>query len=136
MKGQRARCLNQLSEVHDPASRRVVALWIGTRGTDGEMMVVPVAYTLCTLDQHFSHSDGHTNQLSLRACSVPSGVCLFVTLWSEAHQAPLFMGFSRQECQSGLPFPPPGDLPNPEIQPVSCVSCMGRQSTTEPHNQL
>ena len=36
---------------------------------------------------------------------------LFVTLWSVARQAPLSMGFSRQECWSGLPFPPPGDLP-------------------------
>ena len=37
----------------------------------------------------------------------------FVTPWTVAHQAPLSMGFSRQEYWSGLPFPPPGDLPNP-----------------------
>ena len=36
-----------------------------------------------------------------------------------AHQAPLSMGFSRQECWSGLPFPPPGDLPDPGIEPRS-----------------
>ena len=36
-----------------------------------------------------------------------------------ARQAPLSRGFSRQEYWSGLPFPPPGDLPNPEIEPVS-----------------
>ena len=36
-----------------------------------------------------------------------------------AHQAPLSMGFSRQEYWSGLPCPPPGDLPNPGIEPVS-----------------
>ena len=41
----------------------------------------------------------------------------FVTLWTVAHQAPLSIGFSRQECWSGLPFPPPGDLPNPGIEP-------------------
>ena len=35
------------------------------------------------------------------------------------YQAPLSMGFSRQEYQSGLPFPSPGDLPEPELKPVS-----------------
>ena len=42
-----------------------------------------------------------------------------MTLWTVARQAPLYMGFSRQECCSGLPFPPPGDLPNPGIDPRS-----------------
>ena len=41
----------------------------------------------------------------------------FVTLWVVAHQAPLSMGFFRQEYWSGLPFPLPGDLPNPGIEP-------------------
>ena len=45
-----------------------------------------------------------------------SPVQLFATLWTVAHQAPLFMGFSRQEYWSGLPFPPPGDLPNQAIK--------------------
>ena len=45
-----------------------------------------------------------------------SGVQLFVTSWTVAHQAPLPMGFSRQEYWSGLPIPSPGDLPNPGIQ--------------------
>ena len=48
-----------------------------------------------------------------------SRVRLFVTSWTVAHQAPLSMGFSRQECWSGLPFPSPGDLPNPGIEPGS-----------------
>ena len=39
-----------------------------------------------------------------------------VTPWTIAHQAPLSMGFSRQEYWSGLPFPSPGDLPNPGIK--------------------
>ena len=47
---------------------------------------------------------------------------LFVTLWTVTHQAPLSMGFSRQGYWSGLPFPSPGDLPNPGIEPVSLVS--------------
>ena len=41
------------------------------------------------------------------------------TPWTVAHQAPLSMGFSRQEYWSGLPCPPPGYLPNPGIQPRS-----------------
>ena len=43
----------------------------------------------------------------------------FVTPWTVAHQAPLSMGFSRQEHWSGLPCPPPGDLPNPGTEPTS-----------------
>ena len=39
-----------------------------------------------------------------------------------AHQTPLSMGFSRQEYWSGLPCPPPGDLPNPGIEPISFMS--------------
>ena len=49
-------------------------------------------------------------------CSVVSHAQLFATPWTVAHQAPLSMGFSRQECWSGLPFPPPGDLPNAGIE--------------------
>ena len=45
-----------------------------------------------------------------------SRVRLFATLWTVACQAPLSMGFSRQEYWSGLPFPSPGDLPNPGIE--------------------
>ena len=44
------------------------------------------------------------------------------TVWTVARQAPLFMGFSRQECQSGLPCPPPADLPDPGIKPMSITS--------------
>ena len=48
-----------------------------------------------------------------------SCVQLFVIPWTVAHQALLSMGFSRQEYWSGLPFPPPGELPNPRIEPKS-----------------
>ena len=48
-----------------------------------------------------------------------SRVWLFVTPWTVAYQAPLSMGFSRQEYWSGLPFPSPGDLPNPGVKPRS-----------------
>ena len=48
-----------------------------------------------------------------------SRVQLFAIPWTVAHQAPRPVGFSRQECWSGLPFPSPGDLPNPGIEPGS-----------------
>ena len=48
-----------------------------------------------------------------------SRVRLFVTPWTVGHQAPPSMGFSRQEYQSGLLFPSPGDLPHPGIEPGS-----------------
>ena len=52
-----------------------------------------------------------------------SHVRLFVTPWTVAYKAPLSMGFSRQEYWRGLPFPSPGDLPNPGIEPwVSSIA--------------
>ena len=67
---------------------------------------------------------GHTF-LKLKTCNHRkkekslSCVQLFVTLWTVAYQAPLSIKFSRQEYWSGLPFPSPGDLPNPGIEPGS-----------------
>ena len=63
-----------------------------------------------------------------------SHVQLFATPWTVAHQAPLSMGFSRQEYWSGFPFPPIGDLPDPGIRPVSLMSSplAGGFFTTEP----
>ena len=61
-----------------------------------------IVYTLCTC--------------------VLSLVRLFVTPWIVARQAPLSKGFSRQEYWSGLPFPPPSDLPDPGIKPMSPAS--------------
>ena len=46
-----------------------------------------------------------------------SRVLLFATRWTVAYQAPLFMGFSRQEYWSGFPFPSPGHLPDPGFEP-------------------
>ena len=48
-----------------------------------------------------------------------SHVLIFVTPWTAAHQAPLSMKFSMQEYWSGLPFPFPGDLPDPGLEPGS-----------------
>ena len=58
-------------------------------------------------------------------------VWLFGTPWTVACQAPLSMGFPSQECWSGLPPPPPEDLPDPGIKPTS-PALAGRFFTTEP----
>ena len=57
-----------------------------------------------------------------------------MSLWTVAHQAPLSMGFSGQEYWSGLPFPTPGNLPDPGIETVSPASpaLAGKFSTTVP----
>ena len=57
--------------------------------------------------------------------SVLSRIRLFATPWSLARQAPLSMGFSGQEYWSGLPCPPPGDLPDPGTEPKSLVLAGG-----------
>ena len=51
-----------------------------------------------------------------------NSVQLFVTQWAATHQDPLSVGFSRQEYWSGLPCPPPWDLPNLGIEPMSLMS--------------
>ena len=61
-------------------------------------------------------------------------VQFFAGLWTGAHQAPLSMGFSRQEYCSGLPCPPPGDLPDPGIESVAPVApALQALFTAEPH---
>ena len=64
---------------------------------------------------------GHYRVLSRVPCAKQQVLIsyLFVTLWTVAYQASLSMGFSRQEYWSGLPFPSPGDLPDPRIEPRS-----------------
>ena len=63
-----------------------------------------------------SHTRLSTHALEVKSLS---RVRLFATPCTAAYQAPLSMGFSRQEYWSGLPFPSPGDLPNPGIEPRS-----------------
>ena len=60
-----------------------------------------------------------------------SHVQLFVTPWTVAHQASLSRGFSQQEYWSGVPFPSPGDLPDPRTEPTS-PALAGRFFTTAP----
>ena len=72
-----------------------------------------VQRTLKSLLQH------HSLKASILWCSAFFMVQLSATPWAIAFQAPPSMGFSRQEYWSGLPFPSPGDLPDPLIKPVS-----------------
>ena len=60
-----------------------------------------------------------------------SRVRLFATSWTVAYQAPPSMGFSRQEYWNGLPFPSPGDLPDPGIEP-QFPTLWADASTSEP----
>ena len=63
----------------------------------------------------FFKSSCHGGGLVTKACLI------LATPWTVTHQAPLSMGFPRQEYWNGLPFPPPGHLPNPGIRPTSSV---------------
>ena len=80
----------------------------------------------------------YVNKIALQICHLKwkslSHVQLSETLWTVARQVPLSMGFSRQEYWSRLPFPPPGDLPDPGNEPKSLVSpaLPGGFFTTEP----
>ena len=64
----------------------------------------------------------YKNYCAVLKCLSLSHVRPFVTPWTVAHQAPPSMGLSRQEYWSGLPFPPPEDLPNPGIERTSPAS--------------
>ena len=99
-------------------------LWDITTDTENK-----VSQTLHQISKSSSHTwvpkdkkSGSTILLTKeRKVKLLSHVRLFVTQWTVAHQAPLSMGFSRQEYWSGLPFPSTGDLPNPGIEPRSPV---------------
>ena len=78
----------------------------------------------CVLSQYRVSFLCNSGQSCLQSCF--TCVQLFATLWTIAHQDALSMGFSRQERWSVLPCPPPGDLPNPGIEPMSLyISCHG-----------
>ena len=66
------------------------------------------------VEMEFEHK-----QFYLEVVLVAKSRLTLVSPWTVARQAPLSMGFSRQEYWSGLPFPSPGDLPNPRIEPRS-----------------
>ena len=79
-------------------------------------VILHLKYCICAYSIH-----AYTN-LAYVMLSHFSRVQLFATLWTVACQAPLSVGFGRQEYGRGLPCPPPGDLPNPGIETVSLMS--------------
>ena len=93
-------CMRNLQQSNSEAGSRMVVAQTRGRGKWGTAVCVCV----CVCARTLSH------------------VLLFVTPWTVDCQAPLFMEFYRQEHWSGLPFPPPGDLPNLGIEPTSLVS--------------
>ena len=104
------------SSVHwIPQARMGVLEWVAISFSRGSSRPRNQTQVSCIAGRFF------TNSAMREALSY---VQLFTTLWTVAHQAPLSMGFSRQEYWSGLLLPPPGDLPDPGIEPVSRI---GRQ---------
>ena len=79
------------------------------------------AYTTDTIreidNKNLLYSTGDSTQCSAVPCCGAKSLQLYSTSWTVACHALLFMGFSRQEFWSGLPFPPPGDLPSLGIEP-------------------
>ena len=78
-------------------------------------------------------------ELYVKVSWLLSCVQLFVTPWTVVHQTPLSMGFPRQEYWSGLPFPSPGDLPNPGIElrsPALQADSLPSELPGKPHLSL
>ena len=104
--------------------------------------VATVRHNLATKWQHvlanviYAWKIGIQNDAQLHQYSCVLSLCFvqfFETLWTVAHQAPLSMGFSRQEYWSRLPFSSPGDLSDPGIKPtsLSSLALAGRSFTTK-----
>ena len=103
-----------------------------------------IKYINVSVSSNLENNDGPWHELTRERCNITLGcsyacvlsrcsrVWLFVTPWTVAHQAPLSMGFSRQEYWSELPCPLPRTLPDPGIEPVSLMSpvLVGRFFTT------
>ena len=86
------------------------------RVTDVENITSQAIFNVCLM------SLVGPNSLHVWVLSCSSHAQLFVTPWTVAHQAPLFMGFPRQEYWRGVPCPPPGDISDPGIKPASPAS--------------
>ena len=99
---------------------------------DGEHFHHHKIFYWTALLQNPFHFFSPTREVRVYMLSHFSYVRLFVTLWTVARQAPLSIGFSRQECWSGLSFPSPGDLPDSGIKAASLMSpaLAGRPFTT------
>ena len=103
-------CLLMHSFIHTKGMQKTTPTWI---------QPVECTKQACVPPRHRPAASVHLELEAVRACLVALVVSDFATLWTVACQASLSMGFSRQEYWSGLPFPPPGDLPDPGIKPIS-----------------
>ena len=85
----------------------------------------------CQLAQVLGKTVWHYLHVCAQSCPTPYDPMV-------AHQPPLFIGFFRQECWTGLPFPSPEDVPDPGIEPTFPVSpaLAGRYFTTEPPSKM
>ena len=99
---------------------QVKDLWQPSIGQVYQCYVSNGICSLCVSVSHFGNTIFQTASWSLKV-KVKSlrHVWLFVIPWTVAYHTPPSMGFSRQEYWSGLPFPPPEDLPDPGIEPAS-----------------
>ena len=86
------------------------------------VFMVDLGTVMTPLGLSFSLPMCYSEHMGVCTLSHLSPVWLSVTPWTSDHHAPLSTGFSRQEHWSGLPFPPPGNLPDPGIKPASLAS--------------
>ena len=116
--------------------KNLVKLWLEKRAQDklggklssksdhrSVLLSMSLSGQSSVLTKHYSRRGGGDTKYSFwekrKKAKLLSRVWLFATPWTVAYQAPLSMEFSRQEYWSGLPFPYPGDLPDPGIEPGS-----------------
>ena len=121
------------SSVHGIFQARILewAAISSSRGSSQPRDRTQVSYIAGRFFYHLSHESSGFNKHQFSSVQSLSRVRLFEKLWTVARQAPLSMGFSRQQYWSGLPFPTPGDLPNPGIEPAS-PALAGKFFITEP----
>jgi len=99
---------------HMPQSNRAQLLSLRAANTEAQ-----ARYRLCSATREAAEAAAQAPQQRVKVKSEVGCVRLFATHWTVTYQAPPSRGFSRQECWSGLPFPSPGDLPDPGIEPRS-----------------
>ena len=108
------------------------------------LFYLSVCVCMCVSYSIWSTSLLNLSSTGRRQYQLFSPVQLFATSWTVACQAPLSMGFSRQDYWSVWPFPPPGDLPNPGIEPGSLAlqadslpsESSGKAPRHQPHRRL
>ena len=102
------------------------------RGQSPSSDFIPIENPEEEAKMNSKHRKDKANLEGSKCDDVLSHVHLFGTPWPRARQAPLSMGFPRQEYWSGLPFPSPGDLPDSGIEPVSPALAGGFFTTVPP----